>query len=742
MSNESNALVLDTEERGARLSFALYEFSANVSSAMGDVDRLAKGINLLALGLRQAGDGVNKYGTLSSTEAWNTVRHVSMLCQEAYEEIERMVPIRRLQDAQKMGGLGGDIALATRLRSELDWNVLAKSKARFLLEYIEALRLTLSVISQTLYTANAIALSRRDRNQIHDSLVCTQRLQMETLIIEQQRSLLRMCRSFDQFRHKVDNAPLAVTHNNSPQSMELIRREDGPNPRALESYQEPSLLQVHQPQSDIDDLARVRIVSRSFVDDLLHRWTSLPGIIDGVRKIEQHGESRDDDAKRIDMAPTRDQANMGRLLRRNSNYQPAVAESEIDSEDENATRRPKFRLNTAGPVLHQVDDLLPAAGISAAIVATGEQLLSPQHAQSWSAGAGTYFPSSHGSSRPRQSSSFSSSSASCSTINSPRASSSSINSPRHSFSSMSSSPPSSTSDIFPPRAANGFQSDMPSFPPPPTHAVQPAPQSQQRPPIPWRIRVNQEYWDYRDALQIASNTRMDLRTATKDFKAVTEIMSDHVTRAAVKERGFEFTRIRIPIDVSRSEGRTRTEMASCLCIDGALGFNDIKALVERTAEMRADDELDDSRRRENEKRRGERGQPPSSLKRSVSSQQAGTVRPPPPERSQTAPMLRESSASLPSAANSLILPLALVTPGPTTATQPENDEALLPAGKEKEMTTTPAKAPIQHANQPVITLPHTPHQETNPHQEINPPPTTTTTPQTDDKAEETQEGEW
>lgn len=162
MSSESDALVLDTEERGARLSFALYDFSANVSSAMGDVDRLAKGVNLLALGLRQAGDNLKKYGTLPSAEAWDTVRHVSLLCQEAFEEIERMVPIRCLQDAQKMGGLGGDIALATRLRNELDWNVLAKSKALFLLEHIESLRLTLSVLSQTLYTANAIALSRYD----------------------------------------------------------------------------------------------------------------------------------------------------------------------------------------------------------------------------------------------------------------------------------------------------------------------------------------------------------------------------------------------------------------------------------------------------------------------------------------------------------------------------------------------------------------------------------------------------
>ncbi|QDS72796.1 hypothetical protein FKW77_006167 [Venturia effusa] len=659
MSNDSNALVLVTEERGAKLSFALYDFSMDVSSAMGDIDRLAKGVNLLALGLRQAGDNLKKYGILPSEEAWNTVRHVSLLCQEAFDEVELMVPLQRLQNARNTDGPVSDTSLTTRLRNELDWNVLAQSKAFFLLEHIESLRLTLSVISQTLYTANAIALSRREQNQAHESLVHTQRLQMETLIIEQQLSLLRTCRSFDRFRHKVDNAPLAVTHNASPQSMELVRRGNGPDPSALEVYQEPSLLQIHQPQDDIDDLARVRSISRSFVDGLLDRWTSLPEIIDGYREIDQFGDPREGEVKQIDAAPRRDLANMGRLVRRNSNYRPAAAESEIDSEDETAPRRPKLHLSTAEPVLQEVDDSLPS--VSAGIPAPREQLLSPQYAQSWSAGAGNYFPSSHRHSRPRRASQhlspLSSPRASFSSINSPRASFSSVNSPRPSFSntsgsidgSVSGSPTSGISGNLPTRSATTFRSDMPAFPPPPAQAVQPMPKLRERPPIPWRIRVNQEYWDYRDELQVGSNTRMELKTALKDFKAVTEIMSDYVTRDAVKERGFDFTRIRIPVDVPRPDGKTRTEMLSCLCIDGALDFNDVKALVRRTEEMRAEDEREEQRRRErrreSDERRRERDQAAKSRRTSITSQSGGPVRPPPPERSLTTPVLKAASGA-------------------------------------------------------------------------------------------------
>lgn len=472
---------------------------------------------------------------------------------------------------------------------------------------------------------------RRERNQASDNAVFTQRLQMETLIIEQQLSLLRACRQFDEFRHKVSNTPMAVTHSAKPQSMDLLRREDGANPGALITYQEPSLLQIHQPQNDIDDLARVRSVSRSFVDHLLDRWTSLPNIIDGFRKIDLTGTTSDGESvKRIDNGYTpKDQANMGRLVRRNSNYRPAVAESEIDSEDESSRRQPKLRLSTSDPVLEEVDSN-HLHSISLCVAGSvAEELLSPQHAQSWSNESGGFFCSSHGHSRPHQP-------PSPSPLSSPRASISSTNSPRRSFSSTNGSISGSLSN----RPVTAFKPDNVSFPPPPTQEVQPA--QQQRPAIPWRIRVNQDFWDYRDALLVGSNTRMEPRTAMKEFAAMTEIMSDYVTRDAVRERGFDFQRIRIPVNVPRGDGRSKTEMQSCLYIEGALGFNDIKRLVERTEELRAEDELRDRQRqtKDHQRREGPPRSPRISDERVAGVQTGGPVRPPPLERSQTSPVVR------------------------------------------------------------------------------------------------------
>jgi hypothetical protein len=611
MSSDSNNHLLSMVAWGTKLSFGLYDFSANVSSATGDVDRLAKEVNLLSLGLRQIGANLKEDGSLPSNEAYDTVRRISALCQEVFQEIEAMVPVRQLQDAQMLGSLGSDMALATRLRDELDWNALSKSKTQYLLEHLESLKLTLSVMSQTLYTAKITAWSRYDnhffwnmelantgtrheRSQLSVDAVVTQRLQMESLVIEQQLSLLRAYKQFDEFNHKVANAPRTLTHGSH--SMALIRREDGPNPGALIPYQEPSLAVAQRPQNDMDDLARVRSVSSPFVDVLLNRWTRISEIEYRFRRLELTDGPRD--------APPR-------LVRRDSNWRPTEVESDPESDDEHSRRRPKLRLSTPGPVLMPVDggsDLGPAppVGLGVGIPGNGGNLrppngtLPPQGASSWSAGTGSYFPSTHGQSRPRRS-------PGPSPLSSPRASFSS-SSPRTSF---SSSPQTNVASGSLPidRPLTAFRADGASAPP------QQAPQ-QQKPAIPWRVRVNQYYWEYRDAQEVDSNTRIPLEKAMKDFKAVTEITSEFVSRDAVEERGIEYQKFKKAVGGDR---RSRTKMENCLYIEGALSFSDIRRLVERTEQIR--------------------NPPPRSPRPRAGSGTGGPVRPPHLDRSNTAPIL-------------------------------------------------------------------------------------------------------
>jgi hypothetical protein len=160
MSNDNITTVLQMVAWGTRLSFGLYDFSANVSSASGDVNSLAKEVNLLALVLRQVGANLKEDGNLPSDEAFDTVRQILMQCRAVFGEIEAIVPVRQLQEAQGVAAVGVDDMVVARLRDGLEWNVLTKAKTQYLLAHLESLKLTMSVMLQTIYTAKISAWGR------------------------------------------------------------------------------------------------------------------------------------------------------------------------------------------------------------------------------------------------------------------------------------------------------------------------------------------------------------------------------------------------------------------------------------------------------------------------------------------------------------------------------------------------------------------------------------------------------
>lgn len=155
MSGTDNQTVLQMVLWATKLCHGLYDFSATVTSATGDVTSLAKEINLLSLVLRQAGSNLREDLTFPSEEAFITVREVLGQCRDVFGEVEQLVPVRELQDASVVDG-----ALVGRLRGEMEWNGLSQGWMRYLLAHVESLKLTLSVLLQTIYTAKIEAWGR------------------------------------------------------------------------------------------------------------------------------------------------------------------------------------------------------------------------------------------------------------------------------------------------------------------------------------------------------------------------------------------------------------------------------------------------------------------------------------------------------------------------------------------------------------------------------------------------------
>src|SRR5579871_6457231 len=115
---------------------------------------------------------------------------------------------------------------------------------------------------------------RKERTQIAWDAVDTQRMQFQSLIIEQQMALIRVNRLYQEYSLN-KSAFLELLPSPNHHHTLTHRDESEVNPLALVPYQEPSLSQAHPAHTEVEDLARVRHVAQPYVDMLLHRWTRL-----------------------------------------------------------------------------------------------------------------------------------------------------------------------------------------------------------------------------------------------------------------------------------------------------------------------------------------------------------------------------------------------------------------------------------------------------------------------------------
>jgi hypothetical protein len=373
---------------------------------------------------------------------------------------------------------------------------------------------------------------------------------MESLIIEQQLSVLRAYRLYEAFKQRVANTPLMVTQ--SAHSQALIRRDEyGPTPTSLVPYQEASLARSKPSLNETEDLARIRRISSSYVDSLLLQWTQLSDIEQRMRRVnlDQPGAQSPTSARipRTEMTE-----------RRNSNWRQPLVESD-DSDSDNGTirnQRPRLHISTPGPVLMPANDdesadvvsPIPIPGLGANLRPSRGPFSPSPTSTSWTPGSNSYFPTGGSpriaNGRPR-----------------PSPAPSPLSSPRTSFS-----------------------SDTPARPVTAFKMTENISQQQQRQPIPYRLRQRQNYWDYIDKTFVGSNTQIPVSSALRERNGTTytEIMSEFVSRDALKKLRYDYTRVKK--DTGDRHGRTRLE--TCYCVEGALSFNEIQRLVDRTREIR------------------------------------------------------------------------------------------------------------------------------------------------------------
>jgi hypothetical protein len=156
MANDSITTVLSIVAWGTKLTLGLYDFSVanSFAPATEDVNKLAKEVNLLSQVLRQIGSRLKEDKTLPSAEAFNVVRQILEQCQDVFREIESLIPIGQTSRNSSVDGSPQmSVATISPWRGSLDWNALSQARAQYLVAHLDSLKLTLSVLLHTLYTA-------------------------------------------------------------------------------------------------------------------------------------------------------------------------------------------------------------------------------------------------------------------------------------------------------------------------------------------------------------------------------------------------------------------------------------------------------------------------------------------------------------------------------------------------------------------------------------------------------------
>ncbi|CAN9317476.1 unnamed protein product [Alternaria alternata] len=264
--------ILPVVSRSSALALKLYGIAAESPGSAKDLVGVANSINGFAAILKQLGTIIKEDDRLPSPEAIDTLDDVIDQAQTLLTSFESTSSTEDEKHHDQR-----DISRSTqKIRSQLDPST--KASLDYLTAHLEALSMTLSVLLQTLYAAQTIMWSKVRPTvspQQAAKLVDSERIQLETLIVQQQLSILSASNLYENLSQS--DARLLLMEGDSSQSLVITGRGETPRSSTLRSYQDEDLTSLDTSiYTEANGLPAVLTASASRVEHLLQRWTSLP----------------------------------------------------------------------------------------------------------------------------------------------------------------------------------------------------------------------------------------------------------------------------------------------------------------------------------------------------------------------------------------------------------------------------------------------------------------------------------
>ncbi|KAF1929709.1 uncharacterized protein M421DRAFT_4158 [Didymella exigua CBS 183.55] len=264
------AAILPVVSSSSCLALKLYQFAASSPKETKDLIKVAKAINNFASILKQVGMIIKEDDRLPSFEALDVLEDVTVQSQTALKNIEDETELRRNERYGEGDGV--------RPSKDQSRNRPLDAKLSYFATHLECLRLTLAVLLQTLYTAQSIMWSKL-RPTVSPKqaakAVANEKIQLQTLIVEQQMSIL----SAQMLYYQVPSQDRRLLmESDSSQSLVATGRESSlPGPNHLYQYQDEHLGSLETSGFAEDAwLPTVCTIAGPRTEQLLERWTSLP----------------------------------------------------------------------------------------------------------------------------------------------------------------------------------------------------------------------------------------------------------------------------------------------------------------------------------------------------------------------------------------------------------------------------------------------------------------------------------
>ncbi|KAF2280895.1 uncharacterized protein EI97DRAFT_12612 [Westerdykella ornata] len=256
------AAIFSAIARSSSLALNLYKI-ATASPQTADIIRVAQSINSFSSALKQIATLIREDDTIYSSEAGETLEDVLDQAQAVLNEIEAIIVGK---------GASEDAEHSRKVEDGL--SKVQSKRLLYLQAHLDALRATLAMLQQTLYTAQSIiwaTVRPAVSPQQAAAAVGNEKTQLENAVIEQQISLLFASKVYQPSR---PDARLLMETESTNSVM--VRDSSLPSPGNLHRYQERFIASLDISETSEDEwLPAVCGIAKSHLERLLERWTRL-----------------------------------------------------------------------------------------------------------------------------------------------------------------------------------------------------------------------------------------------------------------------------------------------------------------------------------------------------------------------------------------------------------------------------------------------------------------------------------